>query len=346
MNKAISSFVSSSASLALVALLAASSTAACGTSDASPFANAGSSSSSGGGGGSGSGGGSGGSTGSSGSSGGGTSSGSGGSSGGVASGDAGTSSGGGGDAGGPGCGVKPARYIVIGHSVAACFDVGGTMSEQCASKSVETYMAMKFPGLTYENYAVDGALIADVVNNQLPMIMGGAGPVFVNVFIGGNDLAAHLYEPDATATQSWMSLEPGAMQNMNTIVSYFEDKSKFPGGAVVMINSQYNPFDECVTSAYSYASMVKQNIIKEFNADLLTKIVGAHKSAVYVENYGDVLGHGDNYNQAMSTTGMACPHYMAGAATWMADLIHPNALGHAQLAKEMTAAVDLAYSCP
>jgi hypothetical protein len=220
------------------------------------------------------------------------------------------------------------------------------MSEQCASKSVETYMAKKYPGLTYENYAVDGALIADVVNNQLPNIAGGAAAVFVNVFIGGNDLAAHLYEPDATATQSWMSLEPGAMQNLNTIVSYFEDKTKFPGGAVVMINSQYNPFDECVTSAYSYASLVKQNIIKEFNQDLLTKIVGAHKSAVYVENYGDVLGHGDNYAQATSTTGTACPHYMAGAAGWMADLIHPNALGHVQLSKQMTAAVDLAYSCP
>lgn len=261
-------------------------------------------------------------------------------------GDGGASSGGGADAGGPGCGAKPARYIVVGHSVAACYAVGGPTSEQCASKSVETHMAMKYPGLTYENYAVNGALIADVVNSQLPKIAGGASAVFVNVFIGGNDLAAHLYEPDATATQSWMSLEPGAMQNMDTIVSYFEDKTKFPGGAVVMINSQYNPFDECVTSAYSYASLVKQNIIKEFNQDLLTKIVGAHESAVYVENYGDVLGHGDNYDQAMSTTGTACPHYMAGAADWMADLIHPNALGHAQLSKQMTAAVDLAYSCP
>lgn len=341
MDKNLSSITSP---LALVALLAASSVAACGTSDASPYGNASSSSSSGGGEGSSSGGGSGGST--AGSSSGGVSGSGSSSGGGVTGGDAGTSSGGGADGGSPGCGEKPARYIVVGHSVAACYAVGGPTSEQCASKSVETYMAMKYPGLTYENYAVDGALIADVVNNQLPMIAGGASPVFVNVFIGGNDLAAHLYEPDATATQSWMNLEPGAMQNMNTIVSYFEDKTKFPGGAVVMINSQYNPFDECVTSAYSYASTVKQNIIKEFNQDLLTKVVGAHKSAVYVEQYGDLLGHGDNYNQATSTTGTACPHYMSGAADWMADLIHPNALGHVQLAKQMTAAVDLAYSCP
>jgi hypothetical protein len=264
----------------------------------------------------------------------------------VTTGDGSTSSGGGADAGSPGCGAKPARYIVLGHSVAACYAVGGPTSEQCASKNVETHMAKKYPGLTYENYAVQGAFIADVVNTQLQQVAGGASAVFVNLFIGGNDLAAHLYEPDATATQSWMNLEPGAMQNLNTIVSYFEDRTRFPSGAVVMVNSQYNPFDECVTSAYSYASLVKQSIIKEFNADLLTKIVGAHKSAVYVENYGDVLGHGDNYDQAMSTTGTACPHYMAGAADWMADLIHPNAMGHAQLSKQMIAAVDLAYSCP
>jgi lysophospholipase L1-like esterase len=220
------------------------------------------------------------------------------------------------------------------------------MSEMCSIKSTETYVAGKYPGLAYENYAVNGALIADVVNTQLSKVAGSSGFVFVNLFIGGNDLAAHLYEPDATAMQSWANLQPAATMNMNTIFSYFEDTTKFPGGAVILVNSQYNPFDDCVTFTNSFATTYKQTVIQQFNA-LLVTIAAGHKSAYVVDQYGAVLGHGDNYNQAMSNASpsTACPYYMAGNASWMADLIHPNAQGHVPLGQHMTAAVDAVFSC-
>jgi lysophospholipase L1-like esterase len=325
-----------SASVATTLLVAVWASTACGTSDANPFANgdgdSGAQSSSGSGGGS--------------SSGGSGSTSSSGSSGGVASDGGGGADGSSGGGAGIACGTTPTRYIVLGHSVAACYAVGGTTSETCSLKSTETYLAGKFPGLQYENYAVNGALIADVVNTQLPKVTGSTGNVFVNLFIGGNDLAAHLYEPDATATQSWNNLQPAATQNMNTILAYFEDKTKFPGGATILVNSQYNPFDECVTVTNPFATSVKQGILKQFNA-LLVTIAAGHKSAVVVDQYGDVLGHGDNYNQATSnaTPPVACPYYIAGNASWMADLIHPNALGHVALAKQMTNAVDAVFKC-
>lgn len=329
------------------ALAAVCGAMACGSSDTSPFAGSDSGAQSSSGGGSSSG--AAGSGSSSGTAGSGSSSGTAGSSSGGVTGDSGAASDGsapGGDGGGIACGTTPTRYIVLGHSVAACYAVGGPTSETCSLKSTETYMAGKFPGLMYENYAVDGALIADVVNTQLAKVAGSSGHVFVNLFIGGNDLAAHLYEPDATAMQSWMNLEPAATQNMNAIIAYFEDKTKFPGGATMLVNSQYNPFDECVTSTYSFASSVKQDIIKQFNA-LLVTVAGGHTTAVVVDNYADVLGHGDNYNQATSNASppVACPHYMSGNASWMADLIHPNALGHVALGKKMTAAVDAVFRC-
>jgi lysophospholipase L1-like esterase len=319
------------ASATFAVLVVVSASTACGTSDANPFASDDSgapSSSSGGGSGSG-----------------GSGSGSGSSSG-VTGDGGGTTDGSAGTGGGIACGTTPTRYIVLGHSVAACYAVGGSTSETCSLKSTETYLAGKFPGVTYENYAVNGALIADVVNTQLPKVAGSAGNVFVNLFIGGNDLAAHLYEPDATATQSWKNLQPAATQNMNAILSYFEDKSKFPGGATILVNSQYNPFDECVTFTNSFATSVKQDILKQFNA-LLVTIVAGHKSALVVDQYGAVLGHGDNYNQATSNASppAACPHYASGSASWMADLIHPNALGHVPLGKQMTAAVDAVFKC-
>jgi hypothetical protein len=261
--------------------------------------------------------------------------------------DAGAASEAGAGMGGIACGTQPARYIVLGHSVAACYQVGGPTSETCSLKNVETYLATKFPGLAYENYAVNGALIADVVNTQLAKVAGGPGNVFVNLYIGGNDLAAHLYEPDATAEQSWQNLQPAATQNLNAILAYFEDATRFPGKATILVNSQYNPFDECVTLTNPYATSVKQGIVKQFN-DLLVTIVAGHKTSVVVDQYGAVLGHGDNYDQATSNgqPPMACPHYASGAASWMADLIHPNTLGHVALTKAMTATVDSIFACP
>jgi hypothetical protein len=235
--------------------------------------------------------------------------------------------------------MTPVRYVVLGHSVANCFQVGGPMSETCALKNVETYMATKYPGLKYENYAVNGAVIADVKNSQLPNVTAGPGNMIVNLYIGGNDLAAHLYESDSQAQQSWQNLKPQATADMESILSFFEDTTKFPDKAIVLVNSQYNPFDECVAGVYTFATLAKQGILKEFN-DLLVTIVSHHKNAAYVEQYPPFLGHGQNYNQSQ------CPKYTQGAAAWMADLIHPNAAGHVSLSNQMRGVVDTAYKCP
>ena len=240
---------------------------------------------------------------------------------------------------GIGCGTTPTRYVVLGHSVAHCFAVGGPTSEACAFKNVQTYLATKFPGLTYENYAQDGALIADVVSTGLPQVAGGPGNIFVNLYIGGNDLAAHLYEADAQAQQSWINLKPQAMKDLETILSYFDDQTKFPGKATIVVNSQYNPFDECVAGQYSFVTLAKQKIILEFN-DVLVSVASAHKNAVVVDQYPGFLGHGHNYNQSQ------CPKYAPGMDDWMADLIHPNEKGHVSLTKQLTAAVDTLYKCP
>lgn len=245
---------------------------------------------------------------------------------------------GGNTGGGIGCKTTPARYVVLGHSVAHCFAVGGVDSETCSIKATQTYMATKFPGLTYENLAVDGALIADVKTKQLPSIKTGPGHIFVNLFIGGNDLAAHLYEDDATAAQSWAKIKPQAQADYESILSYFDDTTKFPDGATIMVNSQYNPFDECQAGVYSFVSLAKQGYIKEFNQVVLA-VTANHKNAALVDQYTTFLGHGHNYNQSK------CPKYIANADYWMADLIHPNEKGHVDLLTQMKAAVDSIYAC-
>jgi lysophospholipase L1-like esterase len=239
---------------------------------------------------------------------------------------------------GPTCAATPARYVVLGHSVAHCFAVGGVTSETCSLKNIHTYMATKFAGLKYENYAADGAVIADI-KGQIAKIPSGPGHLFVNLFIGGNDLAAHLYESDTQAQKSWDTIKPTATANLEADLAAFDDKTKFPDGATILINSQYNPFDECVAGQYTFVTDVKQAIIKDFNA-VLVQLSAAHANSVVVDQYTTFLGHGHNYNQSQ------CPKYIAGAAYWMSDLIHPNAAGHVNLSTEMKAAVDKLYACP
>jgi lysophospholipase L1-like esterase len=239
---------------------------------------------------------------------------------------------------GIGCGHTPARYVVLGHSVAHCFAVGGVDSETCSIKNTHTFMATKFPGIKYENYAVDGAVIADVLKSQLPKVPGGSGHVFVNLFIGGNDLAAHLYESDAQAKKSWDAIKPKATADLEAILAAFDDATRFPDKATILINSQYNPFDECTAGTYSFVTTVKQTYILEYNK-VLASLLTTHKNAVLVDQYTTFLGHGHNYNQSK------CPKYVAGYDYWMADMIHPNEKGHVNLSKEMQATVTDMYTC-
>jgi hypothetical protein len=248
---------------------------------------------------------------------------------------------GGGTAGsgaGAGCGTTPKRYVVLGHSVAHCFAVGGINSDMCSLKTTHSLMAQRYPGITYENYAVDGAVIPDVVKTQLAKVAPGPGHVFVNLFIGGNDLAAHITESDTAAVASWEKLKPQAIADHETMFAYFNDKSKFPDGATFMINSQYNPFDECVAGFYSFVSLRKQQIIGEFN-QVLSTLVSAHKNSALVDQYSSFLGHGHNAKNA------TCPKYVANYAVWMSDMVHPNAEGHVNLGKEMSRTIDGIYTC-
>jgi lysophospholipase L1-like esterase len=236
------------------------------------------------------------------------------------------------------CNKTPERYVVLGHSVAHCFAVGGVDSLSCASKKVQDDLAKKHAGLTYENYAVDGALIADVVRNQLSRVQGGQGHVLLNLFIGGNDLAAHIYENDAQARKSWDTLRPKAVADFETILGYVEDTAKFPKGATVLLNGQYNPFDECTAGTYSFVTPAKQAIIGEFNAELIA-LTKRKKNVVFVDHYPSFLGHGHHYNR------QTCPKYKPNMEGWMADMVHPNDKGHVSLAREMNGALDLAFKC-
>jgi hypothetical protein len=229
----------------------------------------------------------------------------------------------------------PARFIVLGDSIAACSNVGNENGADCSAKKLFDHVKASYaPAMVYENGAVGGAVTADVPGKQLGTVTPGPGHVLVLIYIGGNNLAKYLFAGDAVAERGYMTDLPGIRANWEAIFAFFQDKTKFPGGATVLMSNQYNPFDDCTAAPY-FLSDKKNELLDAFNKELAA--IASAKGAVITDQHGPFLGHGHHY--AVSS----CPHFKANLAPWMDDLIHPNAAGHENLFQQWKATVDKLY---
>jgi lysophospholipase L1-like esterase len=230
---------------------------------------------------------------------------------------------------------RPARMVVLGDSIAACSNLGGGSADACSAKMLADYLKATYaPAMTYENQAVGGAVTTDVPASQLPLVAGGPGHVLVLVYVGGNDLARQLLVPDDTATIGLMTETPKIQSAWDQVAAAFADRTRFPDGATLIMNNQYDPFDDC-TAAPFFLSARKIELLHGFNdtlAGLATK-----NGAELTDQFTPFLGHGHHFDVT------TCPHYQPSAAPWMDDLIHPNGAGHANLFAQWKAVVDRLY---
>ena len=238
----------------------------------------------------------------------------------------------------PQCEPTPTRMVVLGDSIFACFGVGGKNSADCSAFQLHSYISDTVGPVSYENLAVNGARTTDVINNQIPaMDVGQAGHVFVLIFIGGNDLAAHIFSSDDAATNAWDNTTgPEVAQHWENIFAFFEDPANFPDGVTVLMNTQYNPFDDCTASPYPTVTPVKNEILRMHNV-ALTARAGARDYVFIADQHAPFLGHGHHFDKP------ECPGYIEGADNWMNDLIHPDAAGHANIGDVLAASVDGMY---
>lgn len=233
------------------------------------------------------------------------------------------------------CAAKPRRVVVLGDSITACSVIGGPQSADCVSKKVSDYVIAHYGATTYENHAVGGAKLADIAG-QLATIQPAPGPALVIIFIGGNDLSPSIFQSDQQAMTSYQAIEPMLVSVYDAVFAKLANTTTFPDGAVLLMNTQYNPFDDCTASPYNL-SPAKTAILHQFN-DKVRSIADAHAAAaIVVDQHHPFLGHGHHYNVA------TCPFYTAGAAAWMQDTIHANAAGNVDLANVMNAGADRLY---
>jgi hypothetical protein len=157
------------------------------------------------------------------------------------------------------------------------------------------------------------------------------------IFVGGNDLRPYLIGSDMTAEAGYAAAVPQIEAGWQKIFGFFADRARFPDGATVLMNNQYDPFDDCTAAPY-FISAKKHELLRSYN-DLLARLA-RDNGAILTEQYASYLGHGHHYAV------MACPHYQAGAVPFMNDLIHPNVAGHQHLFEQWKPIVDGLYPHP
>lgn len=247
--------------------------------------------------------------------------------------------------GGEVCGDVPTRMMFFGDSLFACFGQDGkSEAETCSARLSHEYLAETYaPGVTYENLAVSGAVTRDVVNQQLPGApVGMRGHTLVVVWVGGNDISPLLLQSDAAAEAAYRDdLAPEFEMLWDNIEAWVDDPANFPDGATLVINTQFNPFDDCSADPFAFMSPLKTELLAEYN-DTLRARVAARPNTYLSDQYPVFLGHGHHFDTE------ACPNFDADAGYWMlggADLVHPNGLGHVSIAGTLNGALDGIYAC-
>lgn len=243
------------------------------------------------------------------------------------------------------CGDIPERMLIFGDSLFACFGLpDGKNAPGCSARLGHEYLADRYaPGVSYENDAVSGAITSDVVQSQMPnAAVGQPGHTMVVIWIGGNDISGLLLSSDMQAESTYRDeLAPELDTLWDQMFAWVDDPANFPDGATLIVNTQFNPFDDCSADPYGFMTPLKTGLLAEYNARIAERIEGRPNTYV-ADQYPAFLGHGHHYATS------ACPNFAEGNAYWMiggTDLVHPNALGHTTIAGALRSGIDSAFAC-
>ena len=234
-----------------------------------------------------------------------------------------------------GCQPTATRMVILGDSIAACAGVGGKDSNDCAPKRLNDHFAATYGPLTYENLSQGGAVTSDIPQYQLPDInVGIPGHVLVMIYIGGNDLAGYIFGSDQAAIDGWNDTTgPEVAAAWEEILAFLGDPANFPDGVTLLMNTQYNPFDDCTAPPY-FVSETKIELLHAHNQALIDR-ANSQPWGFIADQHPSYLGHGHYVNDA------SCPYYDESFDGWMGDLIHPNVLGHHHLTEVMIEVAEL-----
>jgi hypothetical protein len=211
--------------------------------------------------------------------------------------------------GADGCRPLPARFVVLGDSIADCSYIAPT--GVCASYMIPAVLRETYgDDVVFEMHALNGAKTAELPA-QAKLVAGGPGHVAVYIWIIGNDLLA--------GTIDYKAFEAAWAETF----AYFTDTSRFPDGVTFLLNGQYSTFDECSTDP---AQQTLEAALKDVNRRLFLDVAVARPDAIAIDHLPDWMGHGLNANR------QGCPHCGLNNESWLGIGPHPNVAGYAHIA--------------
>jgi hypothetical protein len=219
--------------------------------------------------------------------------------------------------GADGCRTVPARFVVLGDSIADCFI---EPHATCASYMIADLLKQRYaPGLAFETHAMSGALTADLPV-QARQVKDGPGHVAVWIWAIGNDLLSNNIDP------------PGWEASWREVFDYFTDTSRFPDGATFMLNGQYSAFDECGNETQT----ALEAAARAANKRLFIDVAIARPDTIAIDHYPDFLGHTGHAGE------QGC-HCRTDASYWLQGGPHPNTLGYAHITEKWRVAMEGLY---
>jgi lysophospholipase L1-like esterase len=168
----------------------------------------------------------------------------------------------------------------------------------------------RYPGITFQNLAADGATIGDVFGEQLMQLEPISGTTLVTLTVGGNDLLS------AFANRPRASLLDAIRREVTEAYDFLVDaiRGALPD-SVLVLTSIYDPSDDTghIPGNFENAGKLPLHVLREMNDHIQTLATGT-PNACYADAYAWFLGHG-----------VTAPE--GERWYWRRSLVEPGALG-------------------
>lgn len=183
-------------------------------------------------------------------------------------------------------------------------------SEEMWPEEIGNDLTSRYPGISFENLAADGATIGDVFGEQLPLLARTDDPTLVTLTVGGNDLLSALgHRPGKTLLEG---IANDVVQAYDLLVDSI--RAARPT-SVVILSTVYDPSDRTgrVPGVFDESGTLSLRGLDFFN-DHVRRFARGTPWALLADVYAHFLGHG-----------VTAPE--TDRWYWRRSLIEPNAAG-------------------
>ena len=185
-------------------------------------------------------------------------------------------------------------------------------------------LASRWPRLTVQNLATDGATIGDVFGDQLDQVEESSGEAIVTITVGGNDLlSAYSSKPRQTLMERIVRDIGGAYDVMLDAIT-----DKLPRARIVL-TTVYDPSDRSgsIPGILEDVGTLPLAHLDALNAHIRAA-AASHEGGAFADIYAHFLGHGASAE-------------LEDRWYWKRSLVEPSARGASEIRRVWLEALDI-----